>query len=678
MSAENNLNIHNLNKEWNVTLRTLYEDLESINDLLLSKDLEEVVINHSGDVIYTGEINTAASLLSEVDLYEHRLSRKERVNIICIKLLISDDYTEITEIEKMLNMSRGSAISDLKAVREYFKKIKIDVATRANKGIMVVCPEKERRAAMLDILITDLKKYENSFENSPYQNIKDKVITIKAKLKKIENIIKETEKSYGIYFHNESFIKAMYYLLIAEIRMSRGNYLVSHEFKTNGNKTLATSLMNRMYIDFNLKIYDGEIRELEKFIDNLQYEEKKSDDEHILNIYNLTTNFLMNVSRELSLDLRDSGKYFDAIMNYIENMDKNDLTMFENQDIVNLLSDNHKKVLDAVSKHIGIVENHHHKTFSKNQIYDLTLHICATHQKLQHKQKVNIVFCKHDSTALSYYQAVIIENKFNADVKVARDSEEFWNIVDDSTDLIISNFPLNFPQKEVIVVERLLGEKDLLKIEKSVEKIKLKKIKRVENTQDPYSPVENIKDIIEDYLDVYDEKKNKDKEILSHENFDNLKNLYEMIKPENIRIDVPCANFLEALEQSALPLLENGTIKKSVVSSMIETYKNNGKIFVIGDGFAAPHADVDKSAISLIRLKNAVNFGHKDYDPVEFVCFLGINKYKFYLKAFYNLTRLAQMDDFKESLRRARSEDEINSVIEKFETALNRQRRAYL
>lgn len=88
-----------------------------------------------------------------------------------------------------------------------------------------------------------------------------------------------------------------------------------------------------------------------------------------------------------------------------------------------------------------------------------------------------------------------------------------------------------------------------------------------------------------------------------------------------IKIDVEVNNKIEAVEFVGKVLYENKYVEKRYIPAMIKTLEEFGPYIVITKGVALPHARPDegaiKSGVCIIRLKNPINFGNEDNDPVE-------------------------------------------------------------
>ena len=86
-----------------------------------------------------------------------------------------------------------------------------------------------------------------------------------------------------------------------------------------------------------------------------------------------------------------------------------------------------------------------------------------------------------------------------------------------------------------------------------------------------------------------------------------------IIKKDNIKLNVEVSNWREAIRVAGEILLMEGEIEKNYIENMIEAVEKYGPYIVIAPGIAFAHAKpgeyVNKDCISLIRLKEPVNFG---------------------------------------------------------------------
>lgn len=82
-------------------------------------------------------------------------------------------------------------------------------------------------------------------------------------------------------------------------------------------------------------------------------------------------------------------------------------------------------------------------------------------------------------------------------------------------------------------------------------------------------------------------------------------------------------NWEEAISAAAAPLLRQDYIEPRYITAMIDSVKAYGAYIVIAKGVALAHArsedGVRKMGLSVMTLKDPVNFGNKENDPVEII-----------------------------------------------------------
>lgn len=146
----------------------------------------------------------------------------------------------------------------------------------------------------------------------------------------------------------------------------------------------------------------------------------------------------------------------------------------------------------------------------------------------------------------------------------------------------------------------------------------------------------------------------------------------EYLTKDNIRLDVEVADWKEAIQKSGSILEANDLIEAEYIDAMIEMVKDKGAYIVITPGLALPHARPEKGAkengLSLLTLKEPVNFGHSKNDPVKVVisfCAADdsshtqmLSELAEFLKDKKNVNYIKEVDSKKELLAYFKSYDE--------------------
>ena len=107
--------------------------------------------------------------------------------------------------------------------------------------------------------------------------------------------------------------------------------------------------------------------------------------------------------------------------------------------------------------------------------------------------------------------------------------------------------------------------------------------------------------------------------------------LIDLLQEDMIKLDVEAQDWEEALAAGVQLLIDSGGVEPCYLDNMIGMIKEIGPYVVIAPGLALGHTGPDKgvnqTCFSLITLKNPVNFGVPDNDPVDIVfCFAAPNK----------------------------------------------------
>lgn len=126
-----------------------------------------------------------------------------------------------------------------------------------------------------------------------------------------------------------------------------------------------------------------------------------------------------------------------------------------------------------------------------------------------------------------------------------------------------------------------------------------------------------------------------------------------MIDLKRIKLNVDCKSPEEAIKIAGKLLIHDKFIEETYIKAAIENFRKNGAYFVIAPGLAIPHSrpedGVNKTGISLIVLKNPLEFGSKINDPVKIIIFLATKENDEHVKY---ISKLAKIFGEKENISR--------------------------
>lgn len=143
--------------------------------------------------------------------------------------------------------------------------------------------------------------------------------------------------------------------------------------------------------------------------------------------------------------------------------------------------------------------------------------------------------------------------------------------------------------------------------------------------------------------------------------------LSKMISSSTIALNIEAKDWKEAVRISGELLVKNGSVEERYIDAMIETVKTLGPYIVIAPGVALPHArpedGVIKPCMSLVTLKNPMNFGNKNNDPVKLVVSFGTIDQKAHVKAISKLARIIGDEKKLNGLFNAQEIEQVEKII---------------
>lgn len=145
--------------------------------------------------------------------------------------------------------------------------------------------------------------------------------------------------------------------------------------------------------------------------------------------------------------------------------------------------------------------------------------------------------------------------------------------------------------------------------------------------------------------------------------------LKEVLTQHAIALDVEATDWEGAIRAAGALLVKTGKVEERYVDAMIRTAHDLGPYIVLGPGFALPHArpedGVKALGISMVRLRQSVNFGHAENDPVDLVFALGAVDHEMHLKALMQLSELLGNQEALNMLRSANDVDIVLGLVDK-------------
>lgn len=117
--------------------------------------------------------------------------------------------------------------------------------------------------------------------------------------------------------------------------------------------------------------------------------------------------------------------------------------------------------------------------------------------------------------------------------------------------------------------------------------------------------------------------------------------LKDLLTREQVAVHVPAKDWRDAVRQVGRLLVSNGAVEERYIDGMIHTAEELGPYIVVAPGIAMPHSrpedGVRRPCMALLTLRDPINFGNPENDPVRLVFAFGAVDQKQHVEALSQL-----------------------------------------
>ena len=667
------------------TPRQIRYKLDKIDEFLKYNKFPQFLRKPNVGITYTASpqvVERIMQKLLERENHHYIASQEERVEMILAELLQQENYMTIDDLGERLKTSRSTVIKDLNKVREVLKGNHLTLLSSTNHGIKVMGEEKYLRRASIELLMKSIEvqgmlsqemspmsKNINTLSQSEISNMFTNM-----NIPFIESCVIEAEKQLETTFSDEAFYGLVIHIAIAIKRIKLGRDIVMpynelKSYETTKEFAAASYVASRLEEEFQVEVPYDEIGYITiHLLGSNVYAANPSSSEDWAALQIVTGKILEEVSESLQQEslIRDE-QLFSGLLEHLRPAIyrlKNDLKL--KNPVLEEIKVRYHHLFQIVKNSMASVEGYIGKSFDDEEIGYFTLHFGAALEKLKDKNEMEkriLVVC---STGLGTARLLSsrLQQLFHVnivDVIAYRQVSQVLKYRE--VDLIITTLPVKFDVVPWVQVNPILLEKDVENLKKYL-------------TQYHFQPknifLQTLR-LIEEHCDIknYDALVAGLAKILKADNIGQKgvvqPLLRELLTTDMIEVKVKAKSWEEVIYAGGKLLEDRGLIEHRYVDAMVNTVKKMGAYIVIAKGIAMPHARPEDGAkkvgMALMTLKNPVNFGSKENDPVSVAIFLCAVDNTTHLKALAELMQLLDDEEFKAMADAASSKEEILAYI---------------
>ena len=144
-------------------------------------------------------------------------------------------------------------------------------------------------------------------------------------------------------------------------------------------------------------------------------------------------------------------------------------------------------------------------------------------------------------------------------------------------------------------------------------------------------------------------------------------NLRDLVRPNIVAVDVEVKDWQAAIRAAGALMFADGAVEERFSDAMIRVAKEFGPYIVVAPGIALPHArpedGVIKASIAVLRLKNTVNFGNVDNDPVYLVVALAAIDHKQHIQGLAEMASVLGDEENIKKIKACKTKEDLLNIF---------------
>lgn len=633
------IRIATIKETYKISDRTIRYDLKEINYWLKQQQLGVIEVIYGKGFALKCEEDQRQVILDRFDgntPKDYYYSSEERQKILLLELLNSEEPLKTAYFQERLNISRGTVIKEIQIIESWLKKYQLDLVKKPNYGIKIEGSETAKRNALLglakDFLTTeqilgiisnhgfDQKIHKKQSRYGLYDNN----LFFSIDLSILEKSINALQNMLGVQLGDNSFASLFTHLAIALQRIQAGKSIFlptedllllekTDEFKTGEKfakmleENFGTSIPRSEVGYITLHILAAQLRkssdedkQVDAYIPRKNNKFKaasllfNNDEFNYMEMAKDITNF---IKTQLNVEFYDENHMLmDLCIHLKPAVHRCKYKMFLSNPLLEDIKQNYFRLFLVVKEAILLLKIKYPIDMNDDELSYITLHFAAEIEKgkVQFNKKLNVLLvCASGlGTAKMLYNR-ISTNFSDLDILETVSYLDFFKRTDWPIDLVISTIDLKQNHFPTILVNPLLKKENIEKIEAFM--------------CEAHNQVTSINSVPQRFQMIEGPQAS----------------LVDLLNEVNINLKVKADNWQEAIIAGCQLLYDQDYITAAYTQTILDNIEKLGPYIVIAPGIAFSHAShntgVNKLGMSLIRLSEAVAFGHETNDPVKLI-----------------------------------------------------------
>ncbi|GAA0353374.1 transcriptional regulator LicR [Alkalibacterium iburiense] len=465
-----------------VSSRTIRDDIKELNQALSDYGTHIKSTRGIGYHLVVEDDEAFRQFLNSQSKSQLPNSSDERIQYILNTLLLADDYIKLDDLADEIHVSKSTLQMDLKAIRAILNNYSLTLNSLPNYGLKIEGEELNRRFAISEYSFNRSDKGPDLVWLDQLAKIvhsdRETLMTIWQLL--IRQLGENTVTLSDIAMNN-----LFVHIAIAYKRINKGHHidLIPQDLKEierQSEYTVALSIIKEIEKAWDVHFPANEIAYITihlmgtRMVNKANLSEDDVDDIMDKQVRKMALKMLDSIDEELNLGIKEDKELLIGLCLHLKPaMNRFKYGMNIRNPMLEDIKSNYPLAFEAALIASLVLDSELNISIDENEVAYLALHIGAAivRKKADNTPKRCYIVCASGvgSAQLIRYR---IESEFRTQIQVVGMSEYYkiQSIPFDSIDFIISSVPVSETLPvPVIEVGAILGDSDLMKIEKHVQ-----------------------------------------------------------------------------------------------------------------------------------------------------------------------------------------------------------------
>lgn len=671
------ITLQQLSEKYAVSIRTIQNDLNEIDDFLIENQLPSLVKRKKIGIsleLTKNETEEIKFVLENV-MQKNYFTREDRLLDLVLAFSLNESPVFVYQKEDELKVSKSTIDEDMRILRSNTEKYEVEFISTADQGMIVFGKEKLIRSMLYDCISHSLKVF--NFETSlDLENTREKILfryLPKNFFLQIEKIYHQSGfKIDDINYRNQMFL----YLGIWIKRMEQGFLISDQEMEEEEYiPQKIDTFVSALFLEFHLRKTKEEETYI-RFIINSYQNFSMNSYINWASIQLLALKLIYHVERQTGIQFSQKENYlheklYQHMIGLIERL-KNKLQVAN--PLTEEIKQNYPLIYSSVSSFSEEINYFSEQPISDDELAFLTIHFSAALSEMNQRKKryyKAIVLCNHGS-ATGRLLTENLKEKFNIDIIATLSTAEIDILEKLDADLIFSTIPFEYEKKPLLIIDPIINENNKNDVQNFLNKHKQFERTIVTSNDSEKLFVELLTVLKKNNITI-DEKLFHQIERVFDKNHINLNKkeiqpmIQDILKDEEILLNMKVGKWQEAIEKVSKPLELAKIITPNYTTAMIQSIEEYGPYIVIGKNLALAHArpedGVNRLGLSVATIEGGINFGNEANDPVKIIfCLAATDSYS-HLNIMKELISLINNFPKLEKLIQAKEKQEFKDIL---------------